>query len=257
QARALQLIQHITWPGHSSMPPPPRGTMTMRRRSAILIVILAFQACDYGSDPTGPGTEPEPEAEDGAGAALPTMTGSAVYSDRAHASPPGAFELLSSREEQSAGMLRYRATGGGVLPEVTRDDFVVTELEGGEPVVRRVISAAQSGEELILDTSPAYWHEIVRCGEYRFTIPFGGSEQEARGQLTAAGGPQQIPLAAEGLPLPPVEHTFPPTDVCAWVHELAALLPGNNDPEICGKPRTLSGAIGVAKLGISGTLDSL
>ncbi|HLU99219.1 MAG TPA: hypothetical protein VKZ89_20490, partial [Thermobifida alba] len=229
----------------------------MRRRSAILIVILAFQACDYGSDPTGPGTEPEPEAEDGAGAALPTMTGSAVYSDRAHALPPGAFELLSSREEQSAGMLRYRATGGGVLPEVTRDDFVVTELEGGEPVVRRVISAAQSGEELILDTSPAYWHEIVRGGEYRFTIPFGGSEQEARGQLTAAGGPQQIPLAAEGLPLPPVEHTFPPTDVCAWVHELAALLPGNNDPEICGKPRTLSGAIGVAKLGISGTLDSL
>ncbi|HSG49633.1 MAG TPA: hypothetical protein VLA43_17560, partial [Longimicrobiales bacterium] len=32
---------------------------------------------------------------------------------------------------------------------------------------------------------------------------------------------------------------------------------GNSDPEVCGKPRTLSGAIGVAKLGISGTLDSL
>ncbi|MEX2473504.1 MAG: hypothetical protein WEA34_15040 [Gemmatimonadota bacterium] len=229
--------------------------MTLRRPAALLTAILVFQACDYRANPTGPVTEAEPEVGDETGAAPATMTGSAIYSDRAHALPPEAFELLSTREEQSAGMLRYRATEG-VLPEVTRDDFIVTELEGGEPVVRRVISAEQASGELRMDTSPAYWHDIVRGGEYRFTIPFDGSE-EAQAQLTDAGGPQRIPLARDSLPLPPLEHTFQPTDVCAWVHDLAALLPGNNDPEICGKPRTLSGAIGVAKLGISGTLDSL
>ncbi|HSG49230.1 MAG TPA: hypothetical protein VLA43_15525, partial [Longimicrobiales bacterium] len=184
------------------------------------------------------------------------MTGGAIYSDRAHPLPPDAFELLSSREEQEAGMLRYRARDG-VLPEVIRDDFVVTELEGGEPVVRRVISAERTGEALLLDTSPAYWHEVVRGGEYRFTIPFDASGQEAEVQVTSAGGPQRIPLARDSLPLPPLEHTFQPTDICAWVHDLAARLPGNSDPEVCGKSRTLSGAVGVAKLGIAGTLDSL
>jgi hypothetical protein len=230
--------------------------MTLRRSAALLTALLVFQACDYRSNPTAPGTEPDAEMPDETAVAPTQLTGTAIYSDRAHALPPEAFELLSSREEQAAGMLRYRATEG-VLPEVARDDFVVTELEGGEPVVRRVISAAEDGGELVLDTSPAYWHEVVRGGEYRFTIPFDGSGPEAEVQVAAAGGPQRIPLERDSLPLPPLEHTFEPTDVCAWVHDLAALLPGNSDPEICGKARTVSGAVGVAKLGISGTLDSL
>ena len=229
--------------------------MTLRRPAALLTALLVFQACDYRSNPTAPGTEPDAELPDETGAAPAAMTGNAIYSDRAHALPPEAFELLSTREEQAAGVLRYRATEG-VLPEVTRDDFIVTELEGGEPVVRRVISAEEASGALVLETSPAYWHEIVRGGEYRFTIPFDGSE-EAQGQFTGSAGPQRIPLARDSIPLPPLEHTFQPTDVCAWIHDLAALLPGNNDPEVCGKPRTLSGAVGVAKLGISGTLDSL
>jgi hypothetical protein len=235
--------------------------MTLRRPAplppalpaAFLITILVFQACDYRSNPTGPATEPDVADETGPPPA--TLTGSSIYSDRAHALPPDAFELLSSRAEVDAGMLRYRATDG-VLPNVTRDDFIVTELEDGEPVVRRVISAEQASGELLMDTSPAYWHEIVRGGEYRFTIPLDGS-QEAQATVMGAGGPQRIGLARDSIPLPPLEHTFPPTDVCAWVHELAALLPGNSDPEVCGKSRTLSGAVGVAKLGISGTLDSL
>lgn len=230
--------------------------MTLRRRTALLAALLALYACQDRPTLTEPESPSDPEVSVDPAAEPPvSITGNSVYSDRAHPLPPEHFELVSSQEERDAGLLRFRATGGEI-PDVVRDDFIVTELPGGEPAVRRVLSAEQASGELILDTSPAYWHEIIRGGTYTLNIPFDGREN---GSLEVEGtdGPERITLGPTTVPLPPLEHTFQPTDVCAWVHDLAALLPGNNDPEVCGKPRTLSGAIGVAKLGISGTLDSL
>ncbi|HSG49489.1 MAG TPA: hypothetical protein VLA43_16840, partial [Longimicrobiales bacterium] len=178
--------------------------MTLRRTAALLAAILLLYACEDRPTLTEPESEADPEAQaDPETPQAVSLTGNSVYSDRAHALPPEHFELLSGPAEVSAGRLRYRASEGE-LPAVVRDDFIVTQLPGGAPEVRRIITAGQEGEELILDTAPAYWHEIIRGGEYRFTIPFGGSDDAALVHLPGVDEPQRLALAGTGMPLPPL-----------------------------------------------------
>jgi hypothetical protein len=124
----------------------------------------------------------------------------------------------------------------------------------GTPTVRRVVASHLEDGALVMDTGPAYWHEVLQGGTYSLTMPLDG-----RGDASFRGpGPQaaQLSVAASGLRLPPLEAVFGETDVCQWIHDILDLLPGAKEREVCGKSVSLEVGAGVV-VGVKGTLDSL
>lgn len=225
-----------------------RPAYSMLRLAGVALIIVAA-ACNDDLSPTAVDPDAEIELEP---AAPPTQTfdGNAVFSDRAHGFTDEAFELRSSAGELAAGVYRFGSTEP--WPEVIRDDFIVTNDATGQPVVRRVMTSSIESGELVLETGPAYWHDVIRGGTYSMTMPLGG---DGEAQLT---GPQGVTftLARDSLQLPPFERPFHEVDVCQWIHDVLELIPGAKERTVCGREVSMEVAYGVS-LGVAGTLDSL
>jgi len=208
-----------------------------------ITVVLA--AC---SDDPGPTDVVEDVG--GAAPARPPQesSGRSLYSERAHPFPEAAFDLRSSPADLAVGLFRYTAAGTDSLPDVSRDDFIIAATPEG-PTVRRVLSSRTVDGELVIDTGPAYWHEVIQGGTYSVRMPLDGSSDalfEFPGPLGAS-----ISVAGDGLPLPPVEHIFTPTDLCAWALDIV----GN---AFCGEPKeAFDFSVAGVSLSLTGTLDSL
>lgn len=222
------------------------------RRLVGIALILSATACNDRVAPTA--VDADPETPDSPSSPPPqTFEGNAVFTDRAHGLSPDAFEIHSSATELDQGIYRVAATTGR-LPEVRRDDFIVTPDASGESTVRRVLQASSEGGELVMETAPAYWHEIIRSGTYEVSMPLDG-----RGEATVrTPGPQGVSFSvgANSIELPPLETTFEDVDVCQWIHDLLDLLPGPHEKRICGKEVSMEVGTQVT-VGAAGTLDSL
>ena len=216
--------------------------------SAGLALLTLVTACRDEPPPTAPeeGAElPESAAE------LPTIgSGNAILSDRAHLLAGGGFDLVASQDELAAGTLRF-LSADGEYPDVTRDDFVVADVNG-ERVVRRVLQQKLDGPALVVETSHADWYEIVNEGTYSLTIPFNGVDGPS---LTSGPAAVPIPINGNALPLPPLSHEFQDTDVCQLAQDFVDLF-GGPQQTVCGEPKDLEVGAGVT-VKIEGTLDSL
>jgi hypothetical protein len=192
-------------------------------------------------DPAMPG-DPSVPARQGQGQ---------LFSDRARLMDPAQFELVSTSEDRSAGRYRYRI--GDQPPEtIERDDFLVGS--DGEAFVRRVLSSQIVGDELVLETGPAYWSDVINGGTVGITMPLSPGSGPAQTYNGLSLAP--ISIGPATVPLPPLETTFPRTDVCKWIEDLLAALPGDHPPDVCGKERDFEVGAGVT-VRVAGTIDSL
>lgn len=221
------------------------------RRLACLLLLLSATACTDDQGPTGPDLRDDETSDPQPPATLAT-DGNGIFDERAHSFPTADFALLSSSEELQSGRYRFRSSDGE-LPDVIRNDFVVVAGADGEMIVRRVLEATTQDEELIIETGHAYWHEVIREGTYSLTMPLDG---RGNAQFHSTASTSVLSVAASEVDLPPLEATFSNTDVCAWLHEVLALMPGSHDREVCGKEVDVEVAYGVS-VAIAGTLDSL
>lgn len=217
---------------------------------ALLVGAVALASCD---DPTPLPTAPEddvqvegtPPSQQG------PRSGESIFSDRAHALPGGDYEVLSTPEEMAVGQYRIRSLTGEV-ETVPRDDFVIMETPDGEVRIRRVLSSSVSGDELILDTGPGYWHDVVQGGVYAISVPFDGNESSISVPLPAdAPAGVSGTLTSEGLP--PFEVEFANEDLCVWVQDFLDSLPGEKERFGCGEEHEID----LDYVKVAGTLDTL
>lgn len=219
----------------------------VKRRLASVCLLVALTGC-LDASPTEPMPDAAPDEEPVV--SPDPIAGNAVLSSRAHRFTDDGYALLSSASDVRDGRYRYRSAGEA-LPAVGRDDFILVAGPDESVNVRRVLAASVDGGELAMETGPAYWHEVIRDGTYQLTMPLDG-RGDARFQQNSVA----FALAADSVRLPPLEATFQDTDVCAWLHEVLALIPGPHDRTICGKEVDMEVAYGVS-IGVAGTLDSL
>jgi len=215
---------------------------------AAALAITVWACSDESPTASGPSSEVDGSVD----APEQTSGGEGIFSERVHALSDEGFELASSTTEITAGLYRFHPTGTEPIPEVRRDEFIVTRETGGSAVVRRVLASSVSSGDLLLETGPAYWHEVVRSGTYTVTMPLGGPD----GALLV--GPQGAPvyLGRDSLDLPPVEVSFHDADACQLLHDVLDRIPGATERRVCGKEVEMSIAYGVG-VTIHGTIDSL
>jgi len=225
--------------------PVSRGRRLAGRVAALLLVA----AC--GDPLTSPREQPMDPAMPG-DPSVPARQGQGqLFSDRARLMDPAQFELVSTSEDRSAGRYRYRI--GDQPPEtIERDDFLVGS--DGEAFVRRVLSSQIVGDELVLETGPAYWSDVINGGTVGITMPLSPGSGPAQTYNGLSLAP--ISIGPATVPLPPLETTFPRTDVCKWIEDLLAALPGDHPPDVCGKERDFEAGAGVT-VKVAGTIDSL
>jgi hypothetical protein len=230
------------------MTEPPHPGPAWRRLAVRAAATLLILACDPMPMPTEPTVLPELPGD----ATLPARQGqSQLFSDRARLIDPAQFALVSSPEDHAAGRYRYRV--GDQPPEpIDRDDFLVSS--DGDAFVRRVLSSQVVGNELVLETGPAYWSDVINSGTYGITMPLSPGSGPAQTYNGLSLAP--ITIGPATVPLPPLETTFPRTDICKWIEDLLASLPGDHPPDVCGKERDFEVGTGVT-VRVAGTLDSL
>lgn len=228
----------------------PGRRSTVASRLVCFGLLLSAAACGDEPQPLAPEAAADPDGLDGAPPPQQSFETHTVFSDRALGFPEEDFELRSSAAELGAGLYRFRPTGGEV-PDVERDDFIVAPDADGTVVVRRVLRASEEGGELVLDTGPAYWHDVIRGGDYSITMPLGAGEARFTGPAGVS-----VPLYLDSLQLPALEATFKDTDVCQWLNDVLDLIPGAKERRVCGKEVEMEVAYGVS-LAVAGTLDSL
>lgn len=219
--------------------------------ASVLAVLVVAGSCER--TPTAPTQEePGPEAPDRDTPAVTRDGGSGVFSDEARVLDPAAFQLTSSAEELEAGLYRYQAEDDAPFPDVARDQFLVV---GGEnPEVRLVLSTERVGDELVIDTSPGRWSDVIQSGTYGVTMPFSPED----GPATTLAGFTLDPITVgplEDVGLPRLQAEMEELDICQLVHDV--LDPLGLDPEICGLPRSISLGLGVVSITLEGNLDSL
>lgn len=213
-----------------------------RRPSAALFIGFIAVACAEDRSPTGPGLDDEPPVIDQV--AQRPAGPSEIYSSRIRTIDPARHALLSTADELAAGTYRYRV---GSTPPVAieRDDYLVGE--GEEEFIRLVLQSRTEGDELVLETAPALWSDIVSGGTYRVTIPFS---PDAPAELADGTKFPALRLGPAVVPLLPLSTTFDTTDVCAWIADIA-------NRALCGQP-FLDQSFGAGVVvSIKGTVDSL
>ncbi|HYC52555.1 MAG TPA: hypothetical protein VEB19_15690 [Gemmatimonadaceae bacterium] len=200
--------------------------------------LLLVLACDE-KHPIAPPV-PDPTQPTASGPREPGV--SAMLSERARLFDPAVTSLVSSSIEHSQGRYRYRATSGP-LPQLKRDDFIVGKADTA--FVRLVLSAERVGDELIVETGHAYWHDVIKGGTYGITMPFDNSKAVTfDGQVANLVLPP-VTLGSAPVSLGQLDYTFDKTDVCAWGDSLLG-------SKLCGKE--LEKEIGW--LSIAGTIDT-
>lgn len=220
----------------------PYSARTRPARTRILqsLGLALLLACDTDRS-TGPRqpAESQPEAQP----TQPTV-GTKLFNARARVFDPATTSLVSTSEEQAVGRYRYRI-GGSEIPNIVRDDFLVGKAD--TPFVRLVLSAKRVGDELILETGPAYWHDVIKGGTYGMTIPFDHSTPATSfdGQIAKLILPE-VTVASAPVALPTLETSFDRTDICAWAAERLA-------QPLCG--REMDQELGW--LTVAGTIDTL
>jgi len=164
--------------------------------------------------------------------------------------------LLSSHAELAAGRFRYRVVDPATLPNVRRDDLLVTYADSA--VVRRVLSVRQSGDELVIETGHAYWHEAIRSGTYGMTIPFDG-KSPATTHTGEKIPPLILPAISAGFEntIGSLEKTFARTDICAWADTIMDNTEGNYPKRLCHKEHDTEFDLSILSIALAGTIDSL
>lgn len=188
---------------------PAKRLRYVRHALSYAAIVLVGIACDDQRAPTGPQQLPTIET-----AQRPRGGGiDEIFSSRLKYIDPAVNELLSSPDEHARG--RYRFRMGATPPEaIAREDYLVTEADTA--VLRLVLSADVVGDELVLETAPGFWHDVVTSGAYGFSAPI------APGAPATLHDGRVLPAFKVGpatLPIPPLSHTFDTTNVCAWIEE--------------------------------------
>jgi hypothetical protein len=173
-----------------------------------------------------------------------------VLSDRAHVLPRTEFQLSSSQEELEAGLYRFRVLSDS-FPTVERDDFIIGATDD-ESFVRLVLDAHVEDGTLVIDTGPAYWHDVLKGGTYELTIPLG----DEREPTLSLDGIAQVarPFTIDSMQLPAMEATFYDIDVCQW---LDSRWETRHPEPFCGAAKQAEETILRNVFFINGTLDSL
>lgn len=194
-----------------------RSTHYLRSLAVRLLLIVSAVVAVGGCSPDTLPTEPrEQEADPAAiGSAGSLLTGSTRVID------PDVFELLS-RSDSGNAVYQFRVLSEDA-PSIDRDNFIVGEDDEGQIFIRRVIEAERDGDDLMLETSVAYWHDVLGAGS---TSTEAGQGGPALGPLWTFGGVMDLPQ--QRVPLDDF-------DVCVETNALLAALPG--DLSICGQER--------------------
>lgn len=223
--------------------PLPYSARGRPARTRVLqsLALALLLACDtdrsMAPQPQAPESQPEAPPPQQAG-------GTKLFLARARVFDPATTALVSTREEQAVGRYRYRI-GESELPNIGRDDFLVGKAD--TPFVRLVLSAERVGDELILETGPAYWHDVIKGGTYGMTIPFDQSTpaKSFDGQVAKLLLPE-VTVNSAPVALPTLETSFDRTDICAWAAD-KLLQP------LCG--REIDQELGW--LTVAGTIDTI
>jgi len=217
-------------------------------RLVLLALSVLFVACN-DDPPTAPTSDAVGEVSEPAALDEAPDVGFFV-SERAHVMPRSEFELTSSAGEVAAGVYRYRARSGS-FPAIDRDDFIIGETDDAS-FVRIVLETQVENGALVIDTGPAYWHDVLKGGTYKVTIPLG----DDREPTLSLDGIAQVaqPFTLDSMQLPAMEATFFDVDVCEWLDSTWV----KRHPEpFCGAAKQAEETILRNVFFINGTLDSL
>jgi len=236
------------------LPYVPRGRVATLLR---MFTGAAVIACTDTS--TGPRTPADhaPGADSSARPAPiePLHPGGNILVEHARILDRDRATLLSSAEDLARGRFRFRVLDRQ-LPNIERDDFLVTRTDSA--VVRRVLSVRRSGDELVIETGHAYWHEVIRSGSYGMTIPF--DRDAAATTLSGEKIPPQILPAITGgfgTTIGSLEKTFGRTDICAWADTIMDNTSGDYPKRLCHKEHDTEFEAGPLSIELAGTIDSL
>lgn len=226
------------------MPHPPA---VRRRLLTSLIIVLAGTACD---EPTGPTAARAPEGFRHQPSTPANADFTGPISDRARVVDPAEFPLVSTPEDLTAGVYRFRLNGRRPIA-IVRDDYLITG--DSEPVVRTVLHSAVQDGELTVETGPARWSDVLQSGTYGVRLPIVPGSRAA---VTTTG--VQLDVGPEAQSIPTMELTLPRTDVCAWIDSALARIPEGLGGALCGTPHSASISVpDVVTITVSGTVDSL
>lgn len=206
-------------------------------RLTLLAALVAFGACDHDL-PT------EPAADPGPGATTPAAArgSGGLLVEGAYVIDPARYPLASSPEDLERGAIRL--AGAGVLGDSIRRDDVVVVVVAGEPAPRRVLSAAAEGGDLVLDTGPALWSDVVRTGQLGITAPLGP------GSAVTLSGLELPAVSLSGSQVvPPLGAQFD-LDLCALADSILV------DRQLCGDYKEISYTY-FATIALAGKVDSL
>lgn len=210
-----------------------------RRRLFQGLALALLVACDE-KHPIAP-SSPIPEQPSAAPPPAPGL--STMFSERARVFDPRTARLVSTSEEQARGRYRYRADSAP-LPVIRRDDFIVGNSDTA--FVRLVLSAERVGDELVIETGHAYWHEVIKGGTHGITMPFDNSEATSfDGQVARLILPD-VSVSSSPVSLGELEIPFDKTDICAWGDSLLG-------EKLCGKEHDKE----LGWLTIEGKIDTL
>ncbi len=198
---------------------------------ALILGVWLLQACH--SDPAGPNAPGDvPVAAPVVPAASPDgWTG--PFSDRLREIDPTALVLDRDTAALATGRYRYQVLDGA-SPAIEAGDVIYGG--DGDPYLRRVQQVDRRGDELLLQTTSAFPHEIFRGG----TFALGAEEPMAPGQAA--------------LVAPPLSRSdtfdLAPRNICQMIADSTRRVLS----EVCGKDKTV---IDKGWIEIDGRLDSL
>lgn len=232
------------------------------RMAAVLALAVLVVSCDHDGLPTSPRSGDAPV--DTASRRAQPLGPSGLFTALVKQVDEKSHRLMSSEAELEAGRYRY-ALGTDAPVAIARDEYLYSTIEG-VPFVRLVLSSAVDNGELVLETGPARWSDVLQGGTFGIRMPI---DAHAPATLTSGavlpslregGTPGADPSAALRIgPLgetsPPLTRHFEETDICLWINDLADGL--GVAKRVCdGKPSEVEFGTGVT-VKLAGTLDSL
>lgn len=234
------------------------------RRGAVLVLAVFAVSCDQDGSPTGPRSSEVPS--DTATRRAPPPGPSGLFTALVKQVDEKSHRLLSSEAELAAGRYRF-ALGADAPGKIARDEYLYSTIDG-EPFVRLVLSSEVRNGELILETGPARWSDVLQEGTFGIRMPIAHNAAATLTSgvvlpaLRAGEGSSIDPNSSAALRVGPLGETSPPltrhfeeTDICLWINDLADGL--GVSKRVCdGKPSEVEFGTGVT-VKLAGTLDSL
>lgn len=230
------------------------------RVAAVAVLCSAAISCDQDGMPTAPADE-DAATETAAPQARP-LGPDGLFSPLVRQVDPRQNILVSTEAELAAGRYRYQL-GAEPVPAIARDEFLFSTIDG-DPFVRRVLTSELSSGELILETGPAYWHEVLQAGTYGMTVPIGrdapatlrsGTVLPALMATDDSGTTAALNIGPPTQVLAPLTVSFRDEDLCPWIN--AAVETFGDKETLCdGEEHEYEKGTGVI-VSLSGRLDTL